>query len=116
MERRIEQINDLIREELGKIVDKNIDMPEATMVTLTHAVTSPDKHYADVFISVMPLQREKEVLDIFAERIGEIQHMLNRKLRMRPVPRIKFVTDAGEKKRERIESLLTKEDLKDGEE
>lgn len=111
--RRLEQVNALILEELGKIVDKNIDMPAEALVTLTHVITSPDKHYADVFISVMPLDKEKEVLEIFALRVGDIQHMLNRKLRMRPVPRIKFVVDTGEKKRERIESLLAKEELKD---
>lgn len=111
--RRLEQVNALILEELGKIVDKNIDMPAEALVTLTHVITSSDKHYADVFVSVMPLDQEKEVLAIFAERVGEIQHMLNRKLRMRPVPRIKFAVDTGEKKRERIESLLSREDLKD---
>ncbi|KKW22492.1 MAG: Ribosome-binding factor A [Parcubacteria group bacterium GW2011_GWA1_51_12] len=107
--------NDLIRGELGKIIDRDIDLPEGSLLTITRVITSPDLHYADVFFSVMPHTNEVESLEILAKRIGGIQHSLNRKLRMRPVPRIKFVLDIEQKRADRIEKLLAWENLKKGE-
>jgi|SRR3989344_5405285 len=109
--RRIEQVNDLIREELGKIIDRDIELPDGAMVTLTRVLTSPDLHYSDIFVSVLPQASEVDVLALFAKAIGAIQRALNRKLRMRPVPRIKFVSDIQQKRAERIEKLLAKERL-----
>lgn len=110
--RRIEQVNDLIRAELGKIIDRDVELPERSLVTITHVITSPDLHYADVFLSVMPRIVEEEVLAVFMHSIGSIQHSLNRKLRMRPVPRIKFISDIQQKRADRIENLLAQERLK----
>ena len=113
--RRIEQVNDLIRGELGKIIDRDIDLPDRSLLTITRVITSPDLHYADVFLSVMPHTNEAESLEILSRRIGGIQHSLNRKLRIRPVPRIKFVLDVEQKRADRIEKLLARENLKKGE-
>lgn len=111
--RRIEQVNDLIRQELGDILQRDVDMPAEALVTITRVETSSDLHYADIYISVMPEGDEAPTLEVFEKQIGEIQRTLNRHLRMRPVPRIKFVIDRDEKKRERIERLLSRERLKE---
>jgi len=111
MARRIEQVNDLLREELGKIIIRDIEFPAGSLVTITRAVTSPDLHYADIFVSIMPASREEEALELLATEVGKIQHALNRKLRMRPVPRIKFRVDREQKRVDRIESLLAGERL-----
>ena len=112
MARRIEQVNDLIRQELGRIVDRDADLPANAIVTLTRVITSPDLHYADIFFTVLPIATEAAMLETFGRQIGAIQRALNRKLRMRPVPRIRFVIDAEQKRAERIEMLLAKERLK----
>ncbi len=113
--RRIEQVNDLIRGELGKIIDREFDVPAGSLVTITRVITSPDLHYADIFVSVMPVTNEVAVLAEFEKSVGRIQHLLNRKLRMRPVPRIKFAIDREQKRADRIETLLARENLKNGE-
>lgn len=112
--RRLEQVNDLIRGELGKIIIRDLDFPAPAMVTLTRADTSSDLHYVDVFISVLPAAEEKEVLAILEKNVAGVQRTLNRKLRMRPVPRVKFKIDVDQKRAERIEKLLAKERLKNG--
>lgn len=112
MVRRIEQVNDLIREELGKIIDRDVELPERSLVTVTRVVTSPDLHYADVFLSITPHAKEKEALTVFEQEVGALQHQLNRKLRMRPVPRIKFLIDIEQKRADRIEQLLAEDRLK----
>ena len=107
--RRIEKLNNLLREELGKIIDREMDFPAGTFVTITQVDISPDAHYADVFISIIS-QEPKNVLAILGKNIYHIQQELNQHLRMRPVPRIKFLLDEKEYRREKIEKKLA--DLK----
>lgn len=111
MVRRIEQVNDLIREELGKIIDRDVDFP-AALVTITRVVTSSDLHYADVFLSILPVTQEGAATELLESHIGSVQRSLNRKLRMRPVPRIKFLIDKEQKRADRIEKLLAQDRLK----
>ncbi|MBI3627669.1 MAG: 30S ribosome-binding factor RbfA [Candidatus Sungbacteria bacterium] len=111
--RRIEQVNDLIRAELGPIMDREMEFPVDSLVTITRVVTSADLHYADIFLSVMPVASEGDVLAVLEKEVGKLQHLLNKKLRMRPVPRIKFMIDVEQKRADRIEKLLSKENLKE---
>jgi len=113
MQRRVEQVNILIRDELANIIDREVDLPEKTFVTITRVDTSRDLRYANVFISVLGEAKEAEnvkeseyVLDIIEKNIYNIQQTLNRRLRMRPVPKIKFLIDREEIKREIIEKSL----------
>lgn len=106
-ERRIEKVNILIRDTLADILGRELEFPEGIIVTLTRVVCSPDLYYASAYASVFP-KKEKEVLSLLIRKTPHIQALLNKKLRMRPVPRIAFKIDEEEKKRERIEKLLSK--------
>ncbi len=108
-ERRIEQISILLKEELSRIIDREIEFPGETLVTITKVEVSPDKHYADILCSILGKQ-PKEALEILHKNVYNIQKLLNRKMRMRPVPKISFEIDREEIKRERIEKSLA--DLK----
>jgi len=107
--RRIEKVNVLIREVIALILSRDVHFPEGALVTVTRISTSEDLYYAAVFISVLAGDetKEKEVLDQLRRSAGEIQHELNKRLRMRPVPRITFAIDEEEKRRERVEKLLS---------
>lgn len=109
--KRLEQINELIKEELSKILDRMIEFPAGTLVTLTRVEVSEDKWYANAYVSCLPTHdgdiQDGEVLKIVEKNIYAIQQALNKKLRMRPVPKIRFLIDKAEKKRERIEELLS---------
>ena len=104
-ERRIEQISNLMKEELSKIVDKELDFPEGHLITITKVTISTDAYYATVFISVLG-EKSKEILLLLGRSVYHIQQMLNRRLRMRPVPRIRFSIDEEEVRRETVEKSL----------
>jgi len=106
--RRIEQVNVLIREVIAGVLAREIPFPDATLVTVTRVAASEDLYYATVFVSVLGGD-EAAVLERLKEATGDIQHRLNRTLRMRPVPRITFAIDEEEKRRERVEKLLSDE-------
>lgn len=95
----------LLRDELGKIIDRQIEFSEGTLVTITRIVSSPDLRYAVVFLSVLN-GNEDAVLKILGKDVYDIQQKLNRVLRMRPVPKIRFAIDEEELRRESVESSL----------
>lgn len=105
-ERRLEKLNILIREELARILEREIEFPEGTtMVTITRVVISSDLHYGAAFISVLG-EKVNRALEIISQNIYHIQQQLNKKLRIRPVPKIHFEIDREEIKREGVESSL----------
>lgn len=108
--RRIEKIENLLREVVAEIVSRDIAFREGILVTVTRAKTSEDLLHATIYVSVLAASEkaEEEAIEALRRSAGEVQHTLNRKLRMRPVPRIVFESDLGEKQRERIEKLLGK--------
>lgn len=108
MKKRIQQVNQLIKEELSQIILREIEFPPGTIVTLTRVETSVDLEQVKVYISVMPERRRSEVLKILNRQIYELQQKLNQRLRMRPIPRINFVGEKETAEAGRIEELLEK--------
>lgn len=104
-ERRREKIEQLLREELSKIIDRDIEFPSGTMVTMTHITISSDGHYANAFVSLLG-KEPKAALEILRKNIYHIQKGVNRKMRIRPVPKITFKIDQEEYNRERVERSL----------
>ncbi len=58
----------------------------------------------------MPEGAEKEVFDLLNKNIYDIQQQINKRLNMRPVPRIQFEKEKQTKEAARIEKIL--EDIK----
>ena len=104
-ERRIEKLQMLLREEIARILDREYEFPSGTLVTVTRIDISPDKRYAAVFISLLGVD-PLGALALIKKSVYHIQQMLNRTLRMRPVPQIHFELDKAELQRESIEKSL----------
>ena len=106
MNARIPRVNELIKKEVGNIVLREVELPENTLTTVTRAEATPNLQQARIYISVVPEDRLKEVLKILNYSIFDIQQTLNKKLRMRPVPRIEWVAETKTAQAEKIEILL----------
>lgn len=106
MSHRLAQINELIQRELSQIISREIDFAEGILVTIVGVETSPDLEKAKIWLSIFPIQKSKEVIKFLNKKIGYLQGLLNRRLVMRPLPRIKFLIDKTEAKAAEIENLL----------
>lgn len=106
--RRVEKLNNLIREELAAFLEREIEFPDGALVTVTRIAVSPDAHYAAAMIAVLPEKAQKPALEILAKKIYDIQQEVNRRLRTRPVPKITFRIDEDEERRQRVEQSLAK--------
>ena len=106
MSHRILQINELIRHELSDLLVKEVELPQNCLATITEVDTSKDLRHAKVWFSVIPVAYTKKVLDKLNSNAGHLQFLLNKKLSLKPLPRIKFFIDETEKKASDIEAVL----------
>jgi len=94
-----------LKEEIGKILEKEITF-SGVLTTVTRTDTSPDLNQAKVYISVMPEDKKERVFDSLDKNVYNIQQQLNKRLRMRPVPKIKFKEEKKTEEAARIEEVL----------
>ncbi len=85
-----------------------MDFPPEIMVTITKTKTSLDLRYCDVFISVFPANKAVESKEILDKNIYFLQQKINKKLCMKPVPKIRFEIDRTGEYVERIDELIKK--------
>lgn len=108
MSNRIEKVNSLIQEELGKILLKEVDFPNNILATITRVDTIVNLSDARIYISVIPKKEIDKVFKILNRRIYDIQQSLNRRLNMRPIPKVEFRKEEKTQQAARIEELLEK--------
>lgn len=105
---RLARVNELIRQQLAELLHAEVELPKGVLATITHVETSVDLRHTTVSISVLPQRFQPSTMRKLLTRLNALQRLLNRKLSMRPVPRIRFVPDKGEQHASRIEQLLAK--------
>ncbi len=111
MNQRILKVNKLVKQEVGKIILSEADFSRDIVLTITKVKTSKDLRYADVFVSVLSSDKEIEIMELLKEDIYFIQQKLNKRLQMKPLPRIKFVIDKSGEDVSRIDELIRENEL-----
>ncbi len=106
MTNRIEKVNSLLEHEISKIILKDFDFFPEILVTLTRVDTTANLIEAKVYISVFPDKEADKIIVALNKNVFNIQQKINRTLRMRPVPKIKFVKDEIISRAGKIEALL----------
>ena len=108
MSSRINRVNELIRTSIAEIISREIETPPGVFLTVTKVDTTTDLRYTRVFVSVFPEKKFRKVMGFLQKKIYTIQGMLNKRLHMKPLPRIKFFFDNTEVEADKIEKLLKK--------
>lgn len=106
MKKRVEQVSELVRREVGKIFLREIPLPRDCLITVTRVEAVPDLREAKIFLTIFPAEKSAETMKFLQRSIGKIQFLLNRRLSMRPLPKISFKIDDIEKQAEKIDYLL----------
>ena len=112
--KRINQLNELLKRTVGEIIQKDFDMPQDALITVTRVQTAKNKIRSKIFISVIPQEKEGEIIASLKKYVYYIQQGVNKKLKIRPVPKIIFVTEKDIDKAIKIEELLTQIEEEDG--
>ncbi|MEK7124712.1 MAG: 30S ribosome-binding factor RbfA [Patescibacteria group bacterium] len=111
MTKRIEKVNSLLEHEIGNILLKDFKF-DGALVTLTHVEATANLIEARAYISVLPEENSQKVISALNRNVQNIQRQINKKLNMRPIPKIIFVKDEQIAEAGKIESILSR--LKNG--
>lgn len=106
MSDRIAKINDLIRQHLNDILTRDIHLKSGVFVTIVKVDTTADLRYTRIFVSIFPEGETTYALKTLTRELYNIQGALNRKLHLKPLPRIDFILDTTEARADEIEKLL----------
>jgi ribosome-binding factor A len=122
MTRRIEKVADLLQTEIADLLRREVKHPALNdvMISITRVEVSPDLASARVHVSVMGRldasgdvtpsgdapEIEKEAMVALERTEPFIHHELMKRLRMRTVPRMKFLVDHSIAEGARITDLL----------
>ena len=95
MSRRLERVNELLRQELSQLVARELRDPRVPLlVTITRVDTSVDLQHARVYISVMGDSEEKgAAMAALQSAAGFLRRTLRPRLAMRYVPILSFHLD-----------------------
>lgn len=106
MSDRINRVNKLIKEELSQIILKEIDFPSGVLATLTRVETSPNLSESKIYVSFLPEAKQIIAFKQLNGRVWHLQQALNKRLKMRPVPKIIFFIEEETAKAGRVEEIL----------
>ncbi len=104
MKFRKERLSNLIREELSKIIIREINF-EGVLMTITEIEISDDFKIGKAKFSTIPSSKEKDALKILTANQNRLQHLLMKKLTMQMLPKITFIIDEGLEKAAKIEKI-----------
>jgi ribosome-binding factor A len=104
--KRIQKVNALIKRELSQLLLKEIEFPQDILVTITRVEASANLIEGNIWISVFPENKAKKILEILNKNIYFLQQKLNQRLKMRPIPKIKFLEEKKTAEAGKIEEIL----------
>ncbi len=108
MSSRLPSVNQLIKKELSQIVLREVEFSSGVLVTLTRVETSPNLNESRIYVSCIPEKGQERALNALNSRVWHLQQLLNKRLKMRPIPKIIFLKEKETVEAGKIEKILAK--------
>ena len=108
MSQRTERVDELLRQEIGSIITRDVADPRVGFATITSVETTPDLRHAKVWISVIGQPAEREATVAALQRaMPFIRHELGTRLRIRRIPDLHVHLDDTAERGTRVLQLLS---------
>ena len=106
-ERRIQRIQELIKERVAEVVDQELADPRRGLITVTRVKVDREMQVCNVFWSVLGDEKVRRLNEQMLDHAASfVQKEVARVLHTRTVPRVKFVYDESVEGAQRIDALL----------
>ena len=111
MSQRTERVDELLRQEIGSIVTRDIADPRVGFATITSVETTPDLRHAKVWVSIIGQPNEREAaLAALRHAMPFVRHELGSRLRIKRIPDLHVHLDETAARGTRILQLLAELD------
>jgi ribosome-binding factor A len=113
--KRLDRVNQLIKEEVSAVLQRELKDPRLGFVTVTDVETSKDLRVAKIFISVLGDDKQwAGSMAALGSARGFIRNWLRQHLDLRVTPDLDFRPDRSMEHAAKIQSLLKKVQPEDG--
>jgi ribosome-binding factor A len=108
MSQRTERVDELLRQEIGSIITRDVADPRIGFATITSVETTPDLRHAKVWVSVIgqPAERDATVAAL-RRAMPFVRHELGRRLRIKRIPDLHVHLDDTAERGTRVLRLLS---------
>jgi ribosome-binding factor A len=105
---RTERVDELLRQEIGSIVARDVADPRIGFATITSVETTPDLRHAKVWVSVIgqPAERDATVAAL-RRAMPFVRHELGTRLRIKRIPDLHVHLDDTAERGTRVLQLLS---------
>ena len=105
--KRTDRVGQQIREILGQIALKHIDLSHLGFITFTEVNVSPDLRSAKIFYSVLNPKYSKDELQAAMNDLRKaFRKYMGPELKIKNIPELKFYFDESQEYSEKIDKLL----------
>jgi ribosome-binding factor A len=102
---RSQRVESLIQDQIGQIILREVDF-EGAFVTIMGVDVDKKMEYAKIRVSVLPAEKTDAALKELVRNAGYLQHLLLKKINIKPMPRIMFVADHGPENAAMVEKVF----------
>src|SRR5206468_13033654 len=107
MTARTDRIDELLREEIGVILARDVQDPRIGFVTVTDVETAPELSTARVWVSVIGQPEERDqTMRALQRAMPFVRHELGSRIRLRRVPALQLRADDTAQRGTRVLQLL----------
>ncbi len=107
MTQRTQRIDELLRQEIGQALEREVTDPGIGFVTVTNVETAPDLSRARVWVSVIGSEeKRKETLAALRRAMPFIRHGLGTKIRLRRIPELDVRLDDSIERGSRVLQII----------
>src|SRR5215216_5404645 len=107
MSQRTERIDELLRQEIGAILSREVSDPRVGFATITKVETTPDLRHAKVWVSVIGQQKERAAtISALSRAMPFVRRELGRTLRLKRIPDLHVELDDTAERGTRVLQLL----------
>jgi ribosome-binding factor A len=108
MSRRTERLNKVIKQEISKLLEREVNDPRlSNLISVTQVSLSNDLKYAKIFVSLLGNESNKtEMLAGFNAASGFLRKELASRLRLRYAPQLSFYYDDSIERGARLLKLI----------
>ena len=107
MSQRIDRVDELLRQEIGAILTKDVQDPHIGFATVTDVETTPDLSHAKVWVSVIGTSAERrETLAALERAMAFVRRELGARLRLRRIPALHVALDDAAERGTRVLRIL----------
>ena len=105
--KRSQRIQELLLEEISKLLQSGLKDPRIGFTTLTRVEVSDNLKHAKVYVSVMGTEKEKtDTLEALISAKGFIRNSLGKNLYLRYLPELEFKKDENAEHVEKITRII----------